>query len=61
MRSTAGFGDSCFAREKTREIGITRDAPAHGERVSGLAGGQGGIRTRGSCLMLASLGASKEI
>ena len=39
-------------------MGNVRDASAPGEEARGLAGGQGGIRTRGGCLMLASLGAS---
>src|SRR5882757_4571195 len=39
----------CFVRRKHREMGAVRDTCAPGEEVSSLAGGQGGIRTRGGC------------
>jgi hypothetical protein len=51
----------CFVRRKAREMGVVRGAFAPGEEVCSLAGGSIRIRTRGSCLMLASPIASKTI
>jgi len=42
------------ARETAREMGIVHDALALREKVSGLAGGQPAIRTRGCYLIVAS-------
>jgi len=51
----------CLVRRKARELGALPDACAPGDEVRGLAGGEARIRTRGSCLMLASPAASEPI